>query len=103
YIDFKWYRSSKVGVAADVQACLDAAYAASPTFWAISFDNATGECHYLSDPDGTWPRPSGEQPNYWLRIDLHMDVSAVTACLTDQDTRYLLAQMVFDGPTCQWG
>ncbi|KAH7723421.1 hypothetical protein AAVH_09137, partial [Aphelenchoides avenae] len=99
YIAIEWSNDFDVGTAADAQACLDAAYEANSAFEAISFNNVTGACSYHSALFGTVPRSSGEQPQYWVRIDRHMQTSAMTSCLADQDAMYLLAQLAFMGQT----
>ncbi|KAH7707948.1 hypothetical protein AAVH_24815 [Aphelenchoides avenae] len=99
YIAIEWSNDFDLGTTADAQACLDAAYEANSAFETISFDNGTGACNYHSGLFGTVPRSSGEQPQYWVRIDRHMQTSALTSCLADQDALYLLAQLAFEGQT----
>ncbi|KAH7662602.1 hypothetical protein AAVH_43436, partial [Aphelenchoides avenae] len=93
----------------DEQACLDAAYDAftnsslPPTFKVFSFDTETSECVWYPRIIPNELRAPEEQPKYWMRIDLHMHLSALTLCLTDQDARYLLMQVIYENDTCPLG
>lgn len=100
HIKFEAVNNFNAGTATDEQACIDAAYKTDPTFEAISFNPETGDCWYHTEIGAPYGRPSGEQPIYWLRIDLHMHLSAVTACLTNEDARYLLMQMNYKDQEC---
>lgn len=100
YIGLNWDYTADAGTASDAQACLDAAYAANSTSEAVSFDSGTGGCYYHSRLYAIRTRPPGVQPSFWVRIDLHMQMPAVTTCLTDQDARYLLMQLTYANHTC---
>lgn len=101
YVRPSWNYEFDVGASTDAQACLDAAYDTNTTFDGIRFDNVTGACSYYSDLWATSLRSPGEEPpQYWVRIDQHMQSSAMASCLTDQDAMYLLVQMVYKDRTC---
>lgn len=85
------------GTAVDVQACLDAAYNTYPNFLGIAYNSASGRCTYYTRLVSPRVRWWNSTVSTWLRVDLHMHLSAVTSCLTEQDTGYLVMQMVFDG------
>lgn len=101
YLDLYVSDDIYVGTTLDAQACLDAAYNASTDIAGFTFDREVGGCWYCLSITTYELRAPDEQLEFWMRIDLHMKVSALTSCLTEQDARYLLMQKVYrDQQTC---
>lgn len=93
---------SNAGRASTAQECLDVSVNTDDTAIALSYDTTTGDCLYSTAVFGSYPRGTGAEPKFYMRVDAHMrpEATANDDCLTMQDAEFLIVQYSYADAQC---